>query len=387
MFSEKAKKIADAILYEGYLLYPYRASALKNRRRFNFGVLNPLADFGFQVLANAPETAEISIQIRFLHLRTRQIYDANQNKIERWESASGEISQTWQEAIEREIDCKISARDDNVKKQFAFTAEQSETILSDDKTKIVRRIESLRGEIEIKSEKRGEDLFCLTVKITNQNEKGGDSDLARSFVSTHALLRIETGEFVSLLEFPENRRGEIGKLKQNGLFPVLIEQNEMLASPIILYDFPRVAPESDGDFCDATEIDELLILRILTMTESEKREAAQLDERARKILAQAETSELANLHGAWRDVEIHEKAGGELKVNQKVVLKPKPRGDVFDLILAGKQATIARVETDFEGKTHVVVTVDDDDGKDSSGQKNVGHQFFFDPSEVELLDD
>jgi len=58
----------------------------------------------------------------------------------------------------------------------------------------------------------------------------------------------------------------------------------MLASPIILYDYPQIAPESPGDLFDGTEIDEILALRIMTMTDDEKREMRNTDVRARRIL-------------------------------------------------------------------------------------------------------
>lgn len=383
MFSEKIRKIADAILYEGYLLYPYRASALKNRQRFNFGVLCPRDNFQAQVLIAAKESVSGWIKVRFLHLQTSQVIDENGTDVDRLELGD-KIFQTWQEAIEREIDVQIVLRDRKLKQNFAFAAKASETFLNDGKAKVVRSVAAIAGAIEIEIEKRLENLFCLTIKILNQSETVESARLSNSFVSTHALLQVTNGEFISLLEFPAELSAEIANLKQNGLFAVLVERNEMLASPIILYDFPIVAPESDGDFYDATEIDELLTLRILTMTKDEKREAAQLDPRARKILAQAENSELANLHGAWRKIE---KSKRELKINQKVVLKPKPGGDVFDLVLAGKTATIIRLETDFAGKTHVVVTIDDDEGKDLGWKKIVGHHFFFDPEEIEIINE
>jgi hydrogenase maturation protease len=77
----------------------------------------------------------------------------------------------------------------------------------------------------------------------------------------------------------------------------------MLSSPIILYDYPEVAAESPGDLFDATEIDEILTLRILTLTEEEKREMRESGDHARRILARTETlpeEQLMKLHGALR---------------------------------------------------------------------------------------
>jgi hypothetical protein len=78
----------------------------------------------------------------------------------------------------------------------------------------------------------------------------------------------------------------------------------MLVSPIILSDYPQVAPESPGDLFDGAEIDEILTLRILTMTDSEKEEMRQMDYRTRRILERTENlspSQLMQLHGTLRN--------------------------------------------------------------------------------------
>jgi hypothetical protein len=81
------------------------------------------------------------------------------------------------------------------------------------------------------------------------------------------------------------------------------QRNTMLSSPIILYDYPQIAPESPGDLFDGVEIDEILSLRILTMTDEEKREMRQSDDRARHILERTEAlpeEHFAKLHGVLR---------------------------------------------------------------------------------------
>ena len=92
-----------------------------------------------------------------------------------------------------------------------------------------------------------------------------------------------------------------------GAWPVLVgdpgERDTLLASPIILYDYPQIAPESAGDLFDGTEIDEILSLRIMTLTDEEKREIRQSDHRARQILYRTEAmpaEQFVKLHGAVR---------------------------------------------------------------------------------------
>ncbi len=91
----------------------------------------------------------------------------------------------------------------------------------------------------------------------------------------------------------------------------------MLSSPIILYDYPQIAPESPGDLFDGAEIDEILMLRIMTLTDDEKREMRQSDDRARQILERTESlpdEQFMKLHGVLRGLRTsarrcHERMG------------------------------------------------------------------------------
>jgi hypothetical protein len=81
----------------------------------------------------------------------------------------------------------------------------------------------------------------------------------------------------------------------------------LLSSPIILYDYPQIAPESPGDLFDGGEIDQLLVLNILSLTDEEKEEMHASDPRTREILERTESlspEELMNLHGAVREFRM-----------------------------------------------------------------------------------
>jgi hydrogenase maturation protease len=99
------------------------------------------------------------------------------------------------------------------------------------------------------------------------------------YASAHLVLSTKQGEFVSLLDPTEEFRPYVIGCKNIGNFPVLLgnsgEHDTMLCSPIILYDYPQIAPESAGDFYDATEMDEMLTLRLMTLTDEEKNKCAQ----------------------------------------------------------------------------------------------------------------
>jgi hydrogenase maturation protease len=118
---------------------------------------------------------------------------------------------------------------------------------------------------------------------------------------------VHGGEFVSSTDVPDKWQSASAECLNKGLWPVLIgtaaERDTMLASPIILYDYPQLAPESPGNLFDSTEIDEILTLRILTLTDDEKRMAASVDARARDLLARTDAlgeEQLMNLHGTIR---------------------------------------------------------------------------------------
>jgi len=126
-------------------------------------------------------------------------------------------------------------------------------------------------------------------------------------VSAHLLLGLAGGEFISLLEPPHAYRANAQACTNIGVFPVLAgdepDRSILLLSPIILYDYPKTSPESTGDFFDGTEMDEMLTLRVLTLTDTEKDEIRQGDPRARRILERTEAltrKEMLKAHGIVR---------------------------------------------------------------------------------------
>jgi hypothetical protein len=162
-------------------------------------------------------------------------------------------------------------------------------------------------------------LFKVAVRILNLTPledagyKSRDEVLMRSLISTHTILGVRQGEFVSLLDPPEMFREAAAGCRNIGTWPALVgdegERDCLLSSPIIIYDYPQVAPESAGDFYDGTEIDELLTLRVMTMTDQEKQEMRLVDERARQILERTEalsSERLMKLHGAVRSLRRFE---------------------------------------------------------------------------------
>ncbi|HZW79875.1 MAG TPA: hypothetical protein VFF50_05345 [Candidatus Deferrimicrobiaceae bacterium] len=320
--------IAKAVLYEGYMLYPYRPSSVKNRQRFNFGVLYPKlyseAQTGSDawsmqteclVEADSPATEPPAIEtrVRFLKLVARTSRDIAET-----------TSAPWQEAIECEVIVPPQNLDALVATplqwNFVFPAKEESEDLRDENGEIAGRIDrsqqSVQGTVLVSVIRATPDLFKLQVHVKNltplecnPEQTSRDSALMQSLVSAHTLLGVGNGQFVSLLEPPEDLKNLVSSCENVGAWPVLVgeqgSRDTMLASPIILYDYPQIAPESPGDLFDGTEIDEILALRIMTMTDDEKREMRGTDDRARKILERTEAlpvEHLAKLHGTLREL-------------------------------------------------------------------------------------
>jgi hypothetical protein len=232
----------------------------------------------------------------------------------------------------------------------------------------------------------------------------GDRDalLARSLVSTHTLLAVDGGAFVSLLEPPAAAAAIVESCTNRHSWPVLVgdrgRRDTMLSSPIVLYDYPSIAKESPGDSCDAAEIDEILSLRILTLTDEEKREARATDPRARAIIDRVDNlspEAMAGLHGTMRSADFFNPPGtpppdeafvmiGDERVAKgaHVWLRPNRRSDSMDIFLRDQAATVAGVYRDVDERVYVAVTVDADPA--ASLHESFGRFFYFDPSEIEV---
>jgi hypothetical protein len=294
---DTVRKIADAVLYEGYILWPYRKSALKNQRRFGFGTVEPGGFNQAECLLEAGDDAVVEVTVRFLQLVERQLWRAGE-PVEELE-IDGELYQSWGEAAEREVrftfDTRSCAR---TPVQVASGARREELGPA---CWVERSWGELRGSVKAGAERLRDGLFRVRVRTENA---GPDGD----FRSAHAVLSARGGKFVSLTDPPAELQEEAAACENVGLWPVLAgeegDRSTLLASPIILPDHPEIAPESPGDLFDATEIDQMLVLNILSLTDEERRQMRSADPRAREILERTESlseEELMRLHGTIRE--------------------------------------------------------------------------------------
>jgi hydrogenase maturation protease len=340
---EQVKEIANAVLYEGYLLYPYRQSAIKNRQRWTIGVVYPReyseANGGVEpwamqteCLVTGQESTTLDLFVRFLHLLVRTVKqpeatDDDASGQERpphageWSIASHFADEPREEGVEREIGTTgLSLRElvEHTRSiDFTFPCERIvEKLVDGESSEAVLEHQQLKGTITIAAARVDADLFKLSMQIENHTPETRaitnrrNAILLHSFISAHTILRVHQGAFISLIDPPEALGEAARGCKNIRTWPVLVgsegDFTSMLSSPIILYDYPRIAPESPGSLFDGTEIDEILTLRIMTLTDEEKEEMRKGDLRVREILERTEhlTPEaLMKLHGTIRTMK------------------------------------------------------------------------------------
>ncbi|TJZ78544.1 hypothetical protein FCG67_10990 [Rhodococcus oryzae] len=441
----RVRAVADAVLYEGYLLYPYRASSRKNQSRWQFGVLGPpgaaAAGVGEEpslsaqcVLAHGAEEGEratrVTVTLRFLQLQARSVQEPSGAGGYRAvdELVVGRRSWlSWDEAVEREIQLPAVALSELAATRVfpvdvAGGTDTEELLAPDGSTagRIVRSRSPITATVTLGAEE--DDGFTrLSVEVRNSGPESVDKDLAiaRSLIGAHAIATVRGGSFVSLLEPPDAAAGPVARAVHHRCFPVLAgargETDTVLISPIILYDYPEVAAQSDGALFDSTEIDEILTLRVMAMTDEEKSQARATDPLAAQIVdrCDAMTPEaMQRLHGVLRDprldpglipevpegvpwwdpaadasvrpdVDAVSVNGVRVARGSAVRLHPSRRADAQDLFFDGRTARVASVHADVDGNTHVGVVIDDDPAADLHDW--YGRYLYFAPDELEPL--
>ncbi|MGA9102782.1 hypothetical protein [Aeromicrobium sp.] len=454
-----ARKVADAVLYEGYLLYPYRASSSKNQARWQFGVLGPVGAED----AGVGESATMSIQclltsstrlvvhLRFLQLQHRVVHDADGMPVAELTDADGTSWMTWDEAVEHELTFELSEFDleaGGTVVPVTVAGGEDVELLGHDAGRVVRHRWPLTAEMRIATAP-ADGCLRLDVAVLNLHDGAGIDAVEatrHSFIGTHVILEAHDAEFVSLLEPPEELVAAAAACSQHRCWPVLGgdagDTDLVLGLPIILYDHPEIAAESPGALFDATEIDEILTLRVMTMTDEEKAEARATDPRAREIIdrCDAMTPEtMAQMHGIlrnphtgesppqgsvepewpelsdwghlplekdadvepptfttddpWWDPEADASVSPEtdsvmidgVKVSKGslVTVHPSRRADAQDLFFANQVARVTAVLSDVDGGTHVALVLVDDPAAEMHDW--YGRYFYFSPDELEPM--
>jgi hypothetical protein len=368
---ELARALADAVLLEGYALYPYRASAPKNHYRWTFGVLLPRewSEAGgsepwwleARVLV-AGEPRDVAAQLRFFQIERRTTLVGN--------------APAWDEGVVHTTAVAIPSGASEMAIVIPGGYEQGEHAGDP----VVRERLALSGRILVRRDQvAGACLLQqITIRVENTTpwhalDASRQRALAAAMASTHLLIGVEGGELLSAIDPPGWASSAASSCICTRTYPVLAgppgAHDVMLCAPFIMYDHPQLAPESAGDLCDATEIDELLALRTRTLTDDEKRLVRETDARAAHILDRAEALSndcLARMHGATRELVAGEMVPREVPpptIGSKVRLKPpgpSRRTDAQDVLYAGHLATVMAVRHDVDGSMFLALTIDDD---------------------------
>jgi hypothetical protein len=431
---DRARAVADAVLYEGYLLYPYRGTSSKNQSRWQFGVLGPPGAAGAGLGEDDTLAAQfvvdggqaITLVVRFLQLQhrraEREFTHGEFEPVDELITPAGSWL-TWDEAVECELSFGPLAFDGEPW-TLPVVADAATDVEFLDGGRLVRQRQEVLGVLAVTSEPDGE-LCRMTVRVSNLGDCARDKNdaIARSLIGTHVIAEVVGGQFVSLLEPPPNATDAVSRCSQHRCFPVLAgpagTQDILLISPIILYDHPEVAEQSSTALYDCTEIDEILTLRVMTMTDEEKAQARATDPRAARIIDQCDAMSpeaMARLHGVLRDPHARGIAAGLLPevpegvdwwdpladnavrpevdavlVNgvrvargSRVRLRPRRNADAQDIFVAGRTARVTSVHEDVEGNKHVGVVVDDDPAADLHDW--YGRYLYFSPDEIEPVE-
>jgi hypothetical protein len=447
-----ARGIADAVFYEGYLLYPYTATSHKNKLRWQFGIVVPQAqeaagtcESGHQltdVVVECEPDAQVDLLFRFLHVQARTVQARAGNDFEPVPvlMIEGTHHFTFDESIEREVvaTCRLSAGlPTHIPIRFDGDRSSEELRSAGDVVvgRIVRERWPLAGQLTIEAVdvldpgSGNRTVRRLRVRVENTSdvvaavERG--AVMRTAFVSAHTLIGIDRGSFWSPIDPPDPSVAARVKLTNEHTWPVLVGDADadtqraqiVLSSPIVLADFPQIAAKTNADAFDGTEIDELLSLSVLSLSDAERAAARATDPRARAIVERAEAfgaMDVARTHAQFQaDPAVRPQLGARRRVvaddvpvygtpsgadappefvtvcgiavtkGSSVRLAPKRRADAWDMFLAGKVATVQAIHADFEDKLYVAVTVDDDPATEF--HQWYGRSFFFEPDEVEPL--
>jgi len=374
------EELIDSLLYEGYALYPYTPGATKNATPTPFGIVYPpvfaatltttFDHLELRCVLQAPPDAVLSAEVRFL-------------------AAGGERHTAAARRLEM-AGAMVGALGEPAAKEARIESDTGPPLVVGLRL-AARQLREGEYEVAFRVENR-------TLVRSGLDRAGA---LARSLLSTHPIVRVSGGRFISALERP----GE-----SVNTFPVLASaaDDTVIGAAIVLPDHPEISPESRGGLFDSTEIEEALLLHVHALSDAEREEIERQDPAVREMVARAAAAtpaEIIALHGrvTLRDPETNEppveppgladpRAGEDVanvdgvtfRRGGKVVIRPGADADLQARMLDGHVATIERIFTDYDGKTHLGVTIDDDPGQDL--MRDTGRYLFFFAPEVEVVE-
>jgi hypothetical protein len=379
--TDTLEQLVDSLLFEGYALYPYTPGAMKNATPTPFGIVYPTAyaqtlsstfdHLDLRCELKAPRDAVLRAEVRFL------VTDGERHR-----------------AVARRVELPGGM-------VGALALQPAEKQARIDKPQGAGLVVGMR----LSADALDDCSYELTLRIENRTIVRSGLDragaLARSLLSTHPILRVAGGRFVPPLERPYT---------SVNTFPVLATpaDDAVVGAAIVLPDHPQIAPESRGSMFDSTEIEEALLLHVQALSDNERAEIEQNDPAVREMIARAAAAtpaDIAALHGrvTLRDrqtdappteppglidptlgEEVADVGDKTFRRGAKVLIRPGPEADIQARMLDGRTATIERIMTDYDGRTHLGVTIDGDPGQDL--MRETGRLLYFFAPEVEVIE-
>jgi len=369
MSDDALEQLVDSLLWEGYALYPYTPGATKNATPTPFGIVYPPA--------YAAECAGAFDHARLECVADPADAETTLSATLRYLAPIGERY----EATERRVDLGPVGIGERLTIQFDG------------------------GRLTLRSEARADGTAVVRCCVHNMREAPAGLDraggLARSLISTQLLVRLSAGTFRSPLDSAP---------RSVNTYPVLATEADdaVLGTTYVLPDHPQIAPESRGALFDSTEIEEALLLHVQVLSDDERAEIERADPAVREMIARAAAAtpeDIIALHGR---VELRDPVtsappteppglpdpaagqpyaivdGVRFARGTKVVIRPGPDADIHARMLDGRIATIERILTDYDGKAHLGVTIDDDPGQDL--MRETGRLLYFFAPEVEVIE-
>jgi hypothetical protein len=385
--------LVRSLLFEGYALYPY-TPGVKNATPTPFGIVYPPA------YAEAQPAA-------FSMLRLEAVVeagpDAHLSGTVLFLQATGERHEATARSLELGPVTLAELAHGRLRETFVFPIDDGE----------------LRGRVAMRAEPLSAHLARIRLCVHNETEIPDAEEASRGealrhgLISTHPLLEVEGGRFISPLE----RHGAEGEAALASdpvnTFPVLVGDQDaaVLGAAIVLPDHPELAPESLGNLFDNTEIEEALLLHVHALSDDEREQIAGQDPAVREMVERAESTtgdEIMGLHGrlTYTEPDADQQLAGDggppkpppgldeiqgekeiaaagttVRLGDKIVLRPGTEGDVYDKILHGRTATVERIYRGYDERIYLGVTVDDDPGQELL--RETGRFLFFFADEVE----
>jgi hypothetical protein len=374
--ADHLEELLESLLWEGYALYPYTPGATKNATPTPFGIVYPpvyaatlqstFDHLELRCVVQAPADAVLGAEVRFL-APAGERHQADAQRVGLPGAMAGALAGR---AARKEV---------SVGGLTVGMALETTPLLEQDEYEVVLRVDN------------------LTLVSSGLDRAGA---LRRSLISTHPMLRVTGGRFVSPLERP---------CRSVNTFPVLATEADdvVLGAAIVLPEHPRLAPESLGGLFDSTEIEEALLLHVRTLSDDEREEIERQDPAVREMITRAASAtpeDIVALHGRveLRDPVtleppteppglIDPRAGDSMldvegqtfRQGGKVVIRPGPDADIHARMLDGRTATIERIFTDYDGKAHLGLTIDDDPGQEL--MRETGRYLYFFAPELEVV--